>query len=89
MKNIGKIINYNGSNGLIIDSSGEKYILLKNNIKVDKSTHLIYPFFCPNTEIPTVCFYKTLQQNSIYLNFFLLLSALAIARSMPDLVFKW
>lgn len=32
MKNIGKIINYNGSNGLIIDNNGEKYILSKNNI---------------------------------------------------------
>ena len=32
MKNIGKIINYNGSSGLIIDNNGEKYILSKNNI---------------------------------------------------------
>lgn len=32
MKNIGKIINYNGSNGLIIDKNGEKYILSKNNL---------------------------------------------------------
>jgi hypothetical protein len=32
LKNIGKIINYNGSSGFIIDNNGEKYILSKNNI---------------------------------------------------------
>ena len=32
MKNIGKIIDYNGSSGLIVDNNGEKYILSKNNI---------------------------------------------------------
>ena len=32
MKNIGKIINYVGCSGLIIDNEGKKYILLKDNI---------------------------------------------------------
>ena len=31
MKHIGKIINYNGSNGEVIDKTGKKYILSKNN----------------------------------------------------------
>lgn len=32
MKNIGKIINYDGCSGFIIDNDGKKYILSKNNI---------------------------------------------------------
>lgn len=32
MKNIGKIVNYNGSSGFIINDNGKKYILSKNNI---------------------------------------------------------
>ena len=32
MKNIGKIINYTGGSGLIIDNNGKKYIVSKNNI---------------------------------------------------------
>lgn len=32
MKNIGKIVNYIGGSGLIIDDNGQKYILSKNNV---------------------------------------------------------
>lgn len=32
MKNIGKIINYTGSSGIILDNNGKKYIVSKNNI---------------------------------------------------------
>lgn len=32
MKNIGKIINYTGGSGMIIDNNGKKYIVSKNNI---------------------------------------------------------
>lgn len=32
MKNIGKIINYTGGSGTIIDNNGKKYIVSKNNI---------------------------------------------------------
>ena len=69
MKNIGKIINYTGGSGFIIDNNGKKYILSQKNILYsnpqsgDLVTFKIEKFKTPETE-QEIAIYVTKINNS-------------------------